>query len=114
MTPRKPAASGNGSIGEPVDAFVRLIRGRHKPDIIIRLGKTECLRFAELRRAIPGVSERVLARQLDQLEHDDIIERTVFPEVPVRVEYRLTPLGRTLCPVIKQMWKWGDAHASRV
>lgn len=109
--PRNPAEpdAQSGSIGAPVEAFVRLIRGRHKPDIVIRLGKTDQLRFSELRRAIPGVSERVLARQLDQLEQDGVVERTVFAEVPVRVEYRLTSLGKTLCPVIKQIWKWG-AH----
>jgi DNA-binding HxlR family transcriptional regulator len=62
------------------EAFIRLVRGRHKPDILIRQGKG-CHRFAELRRAIPGLSERVLARQLDELERDDLIERRVYAEV---------------------------------
>lgn len=98
-------------LGAPVEAFVRLIRGRHKPDILIHLGKAR-LRFSELRRAIPRVSERVLARQLDELERDGLIQRTVYPEIPPRVEYCLTPFGTTLCPIIKQIWKWGVQHST--
>jgi DNA-binding HxlR family transcriptional regulator len=94
------------SLGAPVEAFVRLIRGRYKPDILIHLGKGR-FRFSELRRAIPRVSERVLARQLDELERDGLIHRTAYPEIPPRVEYCLTQLGTTLCPIIKQIWKWG-------
>jgi DNA-binding HxlR family transcriptional regulator len=101
-----PTSPSDDSIGAPVEAFIRLVRGRHKPDILIRLGKG-CHRFAELRRAIPGVSERVLARQLDELERDGLVDRRVYPEVPARVEYRLTARGSSLCPVLKQMWKWG-------
>ncbi len=99
-----------GSLGAPIEALVRLIRGRHKPDILIRLNRGH-RRFSELCRAIPRVSERVLSRQLDELERDGLVNRTVYPEVPVRVEYSLTPFGRTLCPVLKQMWKWGMEHA---
>jgi DNA-binding HxlR family transcriptional regulator len=97
------------SIGAPVEAFVRVIRGRHKADIVIRLHHAR-LRFSELRRAIPGVSERVLARQLDELERDGVVSRTVYAEVPPRVEYELTSHGRTLCPIIKKMWQWGVEH----
>lgn len=74
--------------------------------VLIRLGKQRH-RFAELGRAIPDVSERVLARQLDELERDGLVERKLYAEVPPRVEYYLTPRGATLCPVIKQIWKWG-------
>jgi DNA-binding HxlR family transcriptional regulator len=98
---------GRPTIGAPVESFVRLIRGRHKPDILICLGNNERLRFGELRRAIPRVSERVLARQLDELERDGVIARTAYPEVPPRVEYQLTPFGSSLCPLLKQIWKWG-------
>ena len=96
------------SIGAPVESFVRLIRGRHKPDILINLGR-RVHRFAELRRAIPTISERVLARQLDALEQDGLVTRTEYPGIPQRVEYALTPFGRTLCPLLKQNWKWGDS-----
>ena len=98
--------------GAPIEALVRLIRGRHKPDILICLNPRP-QRFSELHRAIPGVSERVLSRQLDEMERDGLVHRTVYPEVPPRVEYDLTQFGRTLCPLLKQMWKWGVEHADR-
>ena len=105
-----PFATGTSeALGAPVEAFVRLIRGRYKPDILIHLGKGR-FRFGELRRAIPRISERMLARQLDELERDGLIQRTAYPEIPPRVEYCLTPLGTTLCPIIKQIWKWGVQH----
>lgn len=107
---RRERTAPGVSLGVPVEELVRLIRGRYKPDILIRLGKVDRLRFAQLRRAIPGLSDRALARQLDELERDGLIERTVYPEVPPRVEYNLTPLGHTLCPLIKQMWKWSVRH----
>lgn len=106
--PANPGA--DASLGAPIEALVRLIRGRHKADILIRLNRGR-QRFGELRRAIPGVSERVLSRQLDELERDGLVDRTVYPEVPPRVEYSLTPFGCTLCPILKQMWKWGMEHA---
>lgn len=101
-------------LGDPVDAFVRLIRGRHKAGILIRLGKTGAgrQRYSELCRAIPTASPRVLSRQLDELEREGLIERFVFAEVPPRVEYALTTRGKTLCPVIKHIWTWGVADSS--
>ena len=109
---KAPRSAGSDvSIGAPVEDLIRLLRGRHKPAILIRLGKGTH-RFAELWRAIPGLSERVLARQLDELERDGLVARRVYPEVPPSVEYRLTPRGSTLCPILKQMWKWGAAHSA--
>ena len=93
------------SRGEPVERFLRVVRGRHKADIIITLGYDQ-RRFSELRRAIPAVTERVLARQLDALEQDGIISRHVHAQVPPRVDYALTEYGRSLCPLLKSIWKW--------
>ena len=94
------------SLGAPIEAFIRLLRGRHKTDIVIMLGKRD-RRFSELRKGIPGISDRVLARQLDALKRDGIVSRTAFAEVPPHVEYSLTERGRTLCPILKSIWKWG-------
>lgn len=94
------------SLGAPIEAFLQLIRGRHKTDIVIMLGKGD-RRFSELRKGIPRISDRVLARQLDALERDGIVSRTAFAEVPPHVKYSLTPRGRTLCPILKSIWKWG-------
>ncbi len=84
---RRVRTTPGASLGVPVEELVRLIRGRYEPDILICLGKADRLRFAQLRRVIPGVSDRALARQLDELERDGLVERTVYPEVPPRVEW---------------------------
>jgi DNA-binding HxlR family transcriptional regulator len=103
--------SASARIGEPVGQLLRILKGKYKPDILIHLGKGR-RRFSELQRAIPGVSERMLTRHLQELERDGVILRTAFAEVPPRVEYQLTDSGRTLCPVIKQMWVWGRSRSS--
>ena len=109
------ASNYSDPLADPVDAFVRLIRGRHKAGILIRLGKagTHRQRYSELCRAIPTASPRVISRQLVALEREGLIERFVFAEVPPRVEYALTVRGKTLCPALKHIWKWGVADAIR-
>lgn len=67
-------------------------------------------RFNEIRRRIPNVTQRMLTNQLRELEADGFILRTVYPEVPPKVEYSLTARGRTLEPVIAALKAWGDAH----
>jgi site-specific recombinase, phage integrase family len=66
------------------------------------------LRFNQIRRILPDVSQRTLTAQLRALEADGIILRTVYPEVPPRVEYRLTDYGKTLAPVLTALKEWGD------
>lgn len=68
------------------------------------------LRFSELKRNLPNITERMLTLQLRKLEEDKIISRTVYAEVPPRVEYELTPIGYALTPVIKALESWGDEH----
>jgi DNA-binding HxlR family transcriptional regulator len=64
-------------------------------------------RFSELERALPGVTQKMLTQQLRELERDGVVRRTVYPQVPPKVEYALTPLGETLKPVVKAMCQWG-------
>ncbi|MCF0041536.1 winged helix-turn-helix transcriptional regulator [Dyadobacter fanqingshengii] len=68
------------------------------------------LRFGELRKRMPAITERMLTLQLRRLENDKIIKRTVYAEVPPRVEYELTAIGYELAPIIKLLEKWGDKH----
>ncbi len=68
------------------------------------------LRFSELKKAIPTITERMLTLHLRKLEENRIVSRTVYPEVPPRVEYELTPVGYELKPVIRQLEKWGARH----
>jgi len=69
-------------------------------------------RFAELRRQLPGVSEKMLAQQLRQMEADGLISRHAYDEVPPRVEYSITPLGLSLNDAVTAMSTWGKQHAS--
>jgi len=70
------------------------------------------LRFGELRRLLPNITERMLTLQLRKLEASHIVKRTVYAEVPPRVEYELTPIGYELKPVIKELENWGEKHKS--
>jgi DNA-binding HxlR family transcriptional regulator len=68
------------------------------------------LRFGELKKLLPSITERMLALQLRKLEIKKIVKRTVYAEVPPRVEYELTPIGYELKPIIKELEKWGEKH----
>lgn len=68
------------------------------------------LRFGELKRRMPNITERMLTLQLRKLEENRVVKRTVYAEVPPRVEYELTPMGYELKPIIKQLEKWGEKH----
>ncbi|WP_417307662.1 winged helix-turn-helix transcriptional regulator [Devosia sp.] len=72
------------------------------------------MRFNELRNAIGGISQRMLTLTLRNLERDGLVTRTVFPEIPPRVEYELTELGRTLTGPLEALWDWAEAHQSEV
>ena len=70
-------------------------------------------RFNQLRREIPGVTQRMLTNQLRELEQDKIIERKVFPEIPPRVEYSLTAIGKTLKPLLEKLKSWGSCYTKK-
>jgi len=97
----------------PVEATIAVIGGKWKALILFSLRDRTC-RFTELRREIPGVSERVLAQQLRELEANGVVRREVFPEVPPRVEYSLSDYGETLRPITDLMCAWGKTHMLRV
>jgi DNA-binding HxlR family transcriptional regulator len=78
------------------------------------LGDTRTLRFNELRSQVDGISQRMLTVTLRGLERDGIVARTVYPEVPPRVEYRLTPLGKTLRQLVRGLVAWSGAHLEEV
>ena len=89
----------------PAEATIQLIGGRWKVPIVWHLfGGT--MRFSELRRAMPGVTQKMLTQQLRELEEDGIVSRKVYPEVPPKVEYSLTERGLSLRPVVESMCRW--------
>jgi len=81
---------------------------------IVALLGDGAMRFSELRRAIEGISQRMLTLTLRGLERDGLVTRTVFPEIPPRVEYRLTARGQSLNEATCAMWLWVDANADAV
>lgn len=88
-----------------VDTALSVIDGRWKPMLVWHL-LNGSKRYGELRRNVHGISERMLARQLNQLEADRIVTRTAFAEVPPRVEYALTERGRSLAAILQQLADW--------
>jgi DNA-binding HxlR family transcriptional regulator len=74
------------------------------------LGRHGTLRFNELKRLINGVSQRMLTLTLRNLERDGLVSRTIYPEVPPRVEYNLTEMGKTLQQPIDELWNWSAEH----
>ena len=96
--------------GCPVEATLDLIDGKWKAVILYHL-LDDTIRFNELgRRLSRRISQRMLTRQLRELEAAGLIHREVYAEVPLRVEYSLTKLGRTLEPVIRSLWSWGNSY----
>lgn len=93
----------------PAESTVKLIGGRWKIVILWYLFQG-VKRFSELQRALTGVSQKVLTQQLRDMERDGIVTRTVYAQVPPKVEYSLTPLGFSLKPVVEAMHHWGLAH----
>jgi DNA-binding HxlR family transcriptional regulator len=71
-------------------------------------------RFSTLRRMIPGISQKMLTQTLRELERNGIVQRTVYPQIPPRVEYVVTPLGETMCDPVKAFERWIDTHRAEL
>jgi DNA-binding HxlR family transcriptional regulator len=89
----------------PAEATLAVIGGRWKVPILWHLFPG-CRRFSELRRDLPGVTQKMLVQQLREMERDGIVIRRVYPQVPPKVEYSLSRRGKSLEPVVKAMCKW--------
>jgi DNA-binding HxlR family transcriptional regulator len=94
-----------------MDITMSHIGGKWKTVVLWYL-RNQTLRFGELKKRIPDITEKMLSLQLKALEEDGLLKREVFAEVPLRVEYSLTDFGRTLIPVLDEIAKWGRELAS--
>ena len=110
---RTPHARFDCAAGCPVEATLNLIGGKWKGVILYHLLTGKVLRFNALKRMLPNITQRMLTNQLRELEHDGLVVRTIYPEVPPRVGYRLSEHGQTLEPVIAALKAWGDSHIRR-
>jgi len=97
----------------PVEATVDILSGRWKPLILWAL-RDGTLRFGQIEEELsvytPNITQRMLTKQLRELENDGLVVRKVYPEVPPRVEYTLTERYLSLMPIVEQMFAWGNAH----
>ncbi len=93
----------------PVEAALDIIGGKWKAILIFHILEGP-KRFGELGRLLPGLTQRMLTTQLRELERDGVILRTVFPQVPPKVEYSITPFGSTLEPLLQELAKWSEQH----
>src|SRR4030095_9089366 len=94
------------SAARGVEGALEILQGRWKLVILFHLFGGKVLRFSELERAIPAVSQKMLIQQLRQLENDGIVRRIIHPQVPPKVEYSLTEWGQALCPVLDAVLEW--------
>ncbi|HTJ78011.1 MAG TPA: helix-turn-helix domain-containing protein [Rariglobus sp.] len=115
-THKKVSASPKGkrwtriTAAEGVEQALHMIEGRWKLLILFQLFGGEVRRFSDLERAIPAVTQKMLAQQLRQMEKDGIVRRKIYPEIPPKVEYSLTEWGQSLCPALDALLKWGASQ----
>ena len=93
-----------------VEQAVQFLEGRWKLVILFHLFGGNVLRFSDLERAIPAISQKMLIQQLRQMESDGIVRRIVHHQVPPKVEYRLTPWGEAMCPALDCLLEWAAAR----
>lgn len=96
-----------------LDAAIAVMGGKWKGLILFSLGEGP-LRFGELRRAVPGISERMLTLQLREMEASGLVHREVYHQVPPKVEYSLTEFGRSLNTALAPLGAWGEEHLDRI
>ena len=94
------------SAAEGAQEAFKILEGRWKLLILFHLFDGKVLRFSDLERAIPAISQKMLIQQLRQMGADGIVKRTQYPQVPPKVEYSLTRWGQALCPTLDSLLKW--------
>lgn len=95
---------------KPFAYALHLIDGKWKMHILFWLWKKDIMRYGELKRALGCVTHKMLSSQLKELESDGLIIRNEYPQVPPKVEYSLSDLGKSLMPVLQAVCKWGEDH----
>lgn len=98
----------------PTRAILARIADKWTTLVIGILSKHEAVRFTDIRRAIGGISQKMLTQTLRDMERDGLVLRTVYPVIPPRVEYALTPLGRSLCGPLNALSNWAEEHMADV
>lgn len=105
----KPSEHTPLTVASGVEEAIRMLEGRWKLVILFHLFGGKLLRFSDLERAIPAISQKMLIQQLRQMEADGIVARLVHHQVPPKVEYGLTKWGQSLCPALDALLEWAEA-----
>ncbi|PJE56573.1 transcriptional regulator [Marinomonas sp. A3A] len=98
-----PASAADG-----VEQVLKILEGKWKLVILFHLFGGQVKRFSELEKAIPAITQKMLIQQLRQMEVDGVIKRTIYHQVPPKVEYSLTDWGQELCPALDALLKWAE------
>jgi len=109
---RKVYTPATAAVG--VEEMLKLLEGRWKLIILFHLFDGKVQRYSDFEKLIPGISQKMLAQQLRQLEADGIVARQLYPQVPPKVEYRLTEWGQSLCPALDALLKWAEQRGGLV
>src|SRR3977135_2717111 len=108
-TPKsKPEKLTQVTAAQGVENVLKILEGRWKLVILFHLFGGKVLRFSDLERAIPAISQKMLIQQLRRMEHDSIVQRIVHHQVPPKVEYSLTEWGQELCPALDALLIWAE------
>lgn len=97
-----------------VNEALGILVGKWKPIILLHLFTEGTQRFSELKKLMPGITQKMLTKQLRELEDEDIINRVIYPQVPPKVEYSISEYGKSLQPVLDVMHEWGTGHATHI
>lgn len=95
---------------KPFEYALSLIGGKWKMHILFWLWKRDTMRYGQIKKVITGITHKMLSNQLKELEHDGLIVRHEYPQVPPKVEYYLSEKGKTLMPVLHSLCSWGKEH----
>jgi DNA-binding HxlR family transcriptional regulator len=96
------------------ESALDILVGKWKPVILLQLISNGIMRFSELQRAIPDINKKMLTQQLRELEHNDIVSRKVYSQIPPKVEYSISDYGKGLSTVLQALNDWGEAHSEHM
>ncbi len=114
MEPCKVKVLGDKKYRCFFELTLQVIGGKWKPIIVYHLGNEGTRRFGELNRSIGAITQKMLTQQLRELEKDGLVQRKVYTQVPPKVEYSLTDLGKSLMPILDQLRDWGMLYEQNI
>ena len=110
MSKKEPLCENIAGEGCGLKKVINIVGGKWKIMILCVIDKDEVVRYGDLRRAVYGITNTMLAQSLKEMESDGLVIRKQYDEMPVRVEYRLTDRAKSIIPILLELKKWGEAN----